>query len=71
VVSNGPRLKSRRKAADVEVSEVAERDVRPWWVRVRSGALLALLLAALGVATAAVIGLFALAMAALIDQALG
>ena len=55
----------------MEASEVAERDVRPWWVRVRSGVLLALLLAVLGVAAAAVIGLFALAMAALIDQALG
>jgi hypothetical protein len=55
----------------VEVSEGAERDVRPWWVRVRSGVLLALLLTTLGVATAAVIGLFALAMAALMDQALG
>jgi hypothetical protein len=71
VVSNGPRLKSRRKAAGVEASEVAERDVRPWWVRLRSGVLLALLLTILGVATAAVIGLVALAMAALIDQALG
>ncbi len=55
----------------MEVSEVVERDVRPWWVRVRSGLLLALLLTALGVSAAAVIGLFALAMAALIDQALG
>jgi len=71
VVTNEPRLKSGRKAADVEVSEVAERDARPWWVRVRSGALLALLLTSLGVATAAIIGLVALALAALIDQALG
>ena len=55
----------------MEASEVAERDVRPWWVRVRSGVLLALLLTVLGVATAAVVGVVALAMAALIDQALG
>jgi hypothetical protein len=71
VVTNERRLKSRWKAADVEVSEVVERDARPWWVRLRSGVLLALLLTALGVATAAVIGLLAVASAALIDQALG
>ena len=55
----------------MEIDEGAERDARPWWVRLRSGALLALLLTALGVATAAVVGLLALATAALIDQALG
>ena len=55
----------------MNVSEVAERDRRPWWVRLRSAVLLVLLLAVLGVATAAVVGLLALAMAALIDQALG
>ena len=71
MVTNEPRLKSRWKAADVEVSEVVERDARPWWVRLRSGVLLALLLTALGVAAAAVIGLLAVASAALIDQALG
>jgi hypothetical protein len=71
VVTKGPRLKSRREAAAVEVSEVVEQGDRSWWVRLRSGVLLAALLTALGLAVAAVIGVLALAMAALIDQALG
>jgi len=55
----------------VEVSEVVEWDRRPWWGRLRSAVLLGVLLAGLGLATAAVIGLLALALAALFDQALG
>jgi hypothetical protein len=55
----------------VEVSRVVEQDDRPWWRRVRSGALLVALLVGIGVATAAVIGVLALALAALLDQALG
>jgi hypothetical protein len=68
VVTDWPRLKSRREAAAVEVSE---RNDRRWWDRVRSGVLLVLLLTGLGVGVAAVIGALALATAALIDQALG
>ena len=55
----------------MEVSRVAEQGDRRWWRRVRSGALLVALLVGIGVAAAAVIGLLALALAALLDQALG
>lgn len=55
----------------MQVSEVGERSVRPWWVRVRSAALLGLLLTGLGTAVAAVIGVLMLGLAALLDQALG
>lgn len=55
----------------VDTAQAAEEDRRPWWLRVRSGLALTLLVTALGVATAAVIGLAALAMASLIDHALG
>ncbi len=55
----------------MEVAEAVDRRDRPWWSRLRSAGLLALLLTALGVGVAAVIGAFALAMTALIDQALG
>ena len=53
VVTEGPRLKSRRKAAGVEVSEVVERADRPVVGRLRSAVLLGLLLTGLGVASAA------------------
>ena len=55
----------------MERSEGVERVGRPGWRRLRSGALLVALLVGLGAATAAVIGVLALAMAALMDQALG
>jgi len=53
------------------MTEVVERDHRPWWLRLRSAFLLGLLLVGLGVAAAAVLGLVALAVASLFDQALG
>jgi hypothetical protein len=71
VVTWRPADKSRRKAAIVERSEGVERVGRPGWRRLRSGALLVALLVGLGAAAAAVIGVLALAMAALMDQALG
>ena len=55
----------------MEVSRVVEGDDRPWWRRLRSGALLVGLLIGIGVAAAAVIGVLALALAAVADQALG
>ena len=55
----------------MELRDPAEPGDRPWWVRLRSAGLLAVLLTGLGVAVAAVIGAVAIAMAALIDQALG
>ena len=71
MVTEGPRLKSRREVAGVKVSEAVEQGDQQWWARVRSALLLGALLTGLGVAVAAVIGLVALAMAALVDQALG
>ena len=71
MVTEGPRLKSRQEAPGVEVSTVVERDDRRGWRRLRSGALLVLLLAGLGVGVAALFGALALATATLIDQALG
>jgi hypothetical protein len=55
----------------MRTSGVVERTDRPWWLRVRSAALLALLLTGLGIATAAVIGVLALGLGALLDNALG
>ena len=55
----------------MEVSEVVDQDERPWWVRVRSASLLVLLLVGLGIAAAGVVGVLALALGALLDQALG
>jgi hypothetical protein len=55
----------------VETTDAAEQDLRPWWVRLRAGVVLTMLLIALGVAVAAVVGVAALAVAALFDQALG
>jgi hypothetical protein len=53
-------------------SEPTERDDQlGGWRRLRSGALLALLLAGIGVTIAAIVGVVALATAALVDQTLG
>jgi hypothetical protein len=71
VVSNGPLLKSGHKAVGVEIGEVVETEQRAGWTRLRSVLLLAALLAGLGVAAAALVGLLALATAAVLDQALG
>ena len=53
------------------MTERVERDHRPWWLPVRSAISLGLLLVGLGVATAAVLGLGAVAVMALFDRALG
>lgn len=55
----------------MEVRESVERGDRPLWTRLRSAGLLALLLTGLGVAAAAVVGAMAIAVATLVDQALG
>ena len=55
----------------MEPAEIVERDHRPWWLRLRSALLLALLLAALGLATAALFGAAAVAVTAALNQALG
>jgi hypothetical protein len=71
VVRKRPSLKSRREAEIVEVRQDAERGDRRDWSRWRSGALLVALLVGIGVAAAALIGVLAVALAALMDQALG
>jgi hypothetical protein len=71
VVIGGRRLKSRQEARRVEVSEVAEAGDRRGWAWLRSAGTLALVLTGLGIAAAAVIGVLGLAVAALVDQALG
>jgi len=65
-----PSLKSRGEAASVEVSQGGGRAHRSGRGRVRSGALLVAMLVGLGVGAAALIGVLALAVAALLDQAL-
>jgi hypothetical protein len=62
---------ARWEATGVEHTEVMEQDHRTWWVRVRSAALLALLLFCIGAAVATVLGLVGFAVATLFDHALG
>ena len=66
-----PSLKSRREADIVEVSDGVERGRGSGWSRLRAGALLVALLVGIGVGAAVVIGVLAVALAALMDQALG
>jgi hypothetical protein len=61
---------ARRKDDEVEITE-SEQDQRPWWLRLRAFVGLTVLVAGLGVAAAAVLGLGALALASLVDHALG
>lgn len=53
------------------MTEGAEHDRRPWWIRLRAAVGLVVLVTGLGVAAATVLGLGALALAALVDRALG
>lgn len=55
----------------MKLRESDEPGVRSAWTRLRSVGLLALLLTGLGVAAAATVGAVAIAVATLIDQALG
>ena len=55
----------------VETTEVTEEDRRPWWLRLRAVAGLAVLVVTLGVTAAAALSLSALALASLLDRALG
>ena len=55
----------------MEVRQGAERGDRRDWSRWRSGTLLVALLVGIGIAAAALIGVLAVALAALMDQALG
>jgi hypothetical protein len=51
--------------------EAADQDRRPWWLRLRAALGLSVLVVALGVTAAALLGLGALATATLLDHALG
>ena len=53
------------------MTEVADQDRRPWWLRLRAAFGILVLAAVLGAAAAAVVGLSALALASLFDHALG
>ena len=53
------------------MTDAAESTGTPWWVRVRSAVALTLLLALIGVVTAGLFGLVALALGTLMDRALG
>jgi hypothetical protein len=57
--------------SDVDVTEAAEQDRRPWWLRLRAALGLSVLVVVLGVAVAALVGVGALGLAALFDRALG
>jgi len=53
------------------MTEATESTGTPWWVRIRSAVLLIALLVLLGVAAAAALGVVVLAVATLMDRALG
>jgi hypothetical protein len=53
------------------MTDAADEDRRPWWLRLRAAAGLSVLVVALGVSAAALLGVGALALAALLDRALG
>lgn len=53
------------------MTEVADQDRRPWWVRLRAAVGLLVLVVCLGVTAAAAVGVTALALASLFDHALG
>jgi len=53
------------------MAEVVEHDHRPWWLRLRSAFLLTLLLGGLGVVTAVLFGVVAVATIGILNQALG
>lgn len=55
----------------METTDAVETDYRPWWLRLRSAVLLAVLLALLGLVTAVVIGAAVVVLTTLLDQALG
>jgi hypothetical protein len=57
--------------SDVETTDAVEHDHRPWWLRVRAALGLSVLVVSLGVVAAALVGVGALALAALFDRALG
>lgn len=55
----------------MEPSDALEVQPPTWWQRVRAAGLLALLLAAVGAATALLIGAVAIGLVTVLDQALG
>jgi hypothetical protein len=71
VAPRNRQLKSAGKWELEDVEDSADPDRPRWWVRVRAAGLLGVLLALLGIATAAAIGALAVALVAALDQALG
>jgi hypothetical protein len=59
------------EADEVETSHATDEDRRPWWVRVRAALGLTVLVVVLGVAAAGALGLTVLALATVLDRALG
>ena len=55
----------------METSHATDEDPRPWWVRVRAALGLTVLVVVLGVAAAGALGLTVLALATVLDRALG
>jgi hypothetical protein len=53
------------------MTDVADQDRRPWWLRLRAVVGLVILVVCLGVTAAAAVGFTALALASLFDHALG
>jgi hypothetical protein len=67
-----PAQVARREDPDeVETIQSADEDRRPWWRRVRAALGLTVLVVVLGVTAAGLLGLGTLALATLLDRALG
>jgi hypothetical protein len=56
---------------EVEMTELVDQDRHPWWLRLRAVVGLVVIVVCLGVTAAAAVGLTALALASLVDHALG
>jgi hypothetical protein len=71
-MGKAPTQVARREDAQlVQTTEATDEDRRPWWLRLRAAAGLSVLVVVLGVSAAAMLGLGALTLAALLDRALG
>lgn len=53
------------------MTELVDQDRHPWWLRLRAVVGLVVIVVCLGVTAAAAVGLTALALASLVDHALG
>lgn len=55
----------------MESTEVVEHDHRPWWLRLRSAVALTVLLTGLGIITAVLLAVTALAVTSVFGKAIG